>query len=193
MLYIDLICFFNSAGSSSGQGDTYVLPKQHKIFKCSIGRTEKGEDAALLTLGSVGIPLAIAGAVLGSTLSGGQLTTIIQSIVDAITELLGGGNRRRGPGGIEDAAQKSRVRQLTRLMPLLLHGMIPSWLSSRFSSDKRRTRPSPTSVSAKQQVSLAEIDWNMESRINKFDNLAPLYSNRLKRHSVRGESSYCTL
>ena len=81
--------------SSSSSGGLYVKPKKPAGCYCSIGRTEKGEDAALITLGSIGIPLAIAGVLFGGSLGGGTLTTLVNSISTAIQNIINQIGRKR--------------------------------------------------------------------------------------------------
>jgi hypothetical protein len=147
--------------SSSGQGDTYILPKKQKLFKCSIGRSVKGEDAALLTLGSIGIPLAIVG-ILGSSV-GGNLTGIVQAIGDAIISAInaiGGIGGREGITGDLTAKHGKLAVDLARILsPYLFKGMMRnglSWVGRRLtrgqpsipSDDIAEPDPRPISIPA---------------------------------------------
>jgi hypothetical protein len=107
--------------SSSSSGGLYIKPKKPGGCYCSIGRTEKGDDAALITLGSIGIPLAIAGAIFGGSLSGNSIGQIFESIGTAITDVInaiaaiGGKKKKRsGEGGVEEPASSRHL-----LLPFL--------------------------------------------------------------------------
>ncbi len=82
---------YGLSSSSSGSGG-YAKPKAEKGCFCSIGRTEKGDDAALITLGSIGIPLAIAGALLGSALANKpsftDITNPLTCFICTITQII---------------------------------------------------------------------------------------------------------
>jgi hypothetical protein len=72
-------------GSSSSSGDGYWgKPDGKGGCYCSIGRSEKGDDAALITLGSIGIPLAIIGSVLGGALGSGAITALLNTTLGNI-------------------------------------------------------------------------------------------------------------
>jgi hypothetical protein len=77
--------------SSSSSGGYWGKPDGKGGCYCSIGRSEKGDDAALITLGSIGIPLAIVGSVLGGALGSGAFAAIINSTLNGIGNLIPGG------------------------------------------------------------------------------------------------------
>jgi hypothetical protein len=153
--------------SSSGNGDTYILPKKQKIFKCSIGRSEKGEDAALITLGSIGIPLAIVG-LLGTSFGGNTVQAIIDSITEAITNIINGFNpaRERVAGKLSAQHGKLAVALVRVLSPFLFKGMMRRGLSrggKKLTSTKEPIitvedieEPDPRLVSASATIDVTE-------------------------------------
>jgi hypothetical protein len=118
------------AYDSSSSGGTYYIPKPKGGFKCSIGRTEKGDDAALITLGSIGIPLAIAGAIFGGSLGGNQLSAIATAIANGITGIInaiggiGGGKKRSDGDASEERGTKRFPPALALMSPLMWPAII---------------------------------------------------------------------
>jgi hypothetical protein len=111
-------------GFSSSSSGGFVKPKKQGGCYCSIGRTEKGDDAALITLGSIGIPLAIAGTIFGGSFGGNQIQQLIDSVSTAIQQIiqaiggLGGRRRRMGVDGTPaDSSTASKSRHM--LFPIL--------------------------------------------------------------------------
>jgi hypothetical protein len=81
---------YGGLSSSSSSGGYWGKPDGKGGCYCSIGRSEKGDDAALITLGSIGIPLAIAGSILGGALGSGALAAIINATLGGIAGIFGG-------------------------------------------------------------------------------------------------------